>query len=423
MRTPITRATQIPITRQTVTATTKDGLTVCFRLESPSGSPDGLFLFSHVPKTVLFALPASYRHNSRAQKQINILRDLGLHVRLTEIADAQPPLHDPVTRLIIAARSGPAFFYHLHRQVRRAATTIRADIYHASGLYVLPAMAQVAQKQGGRLVYDARELYPHVSGTIRRPWARSFWSAVERRFIRRADVVFTVSDGIADHLAQQYRITKPTVVYNAPDTTKEIVPRDIRTLAGIPPDKPIVLHLGAIRRDRGCDTLAEAVAGVPEAHLVFLGGIDGRSALQTIVDALNIGSRVHFLPPCPTEEVLQWAASADIGVSLLRDSCLNHRLALPNKLFEYLAAGLPVLTSALPEMKHVVATYDVGRTIDQVDAKTVMATLKAMIDDVDGRRRWSANSGKVFETFGWQHASQVFARAYRKILEDPTLDS
>ncbi|WP_243664052.1 glycosyltransferase, partial [Rhodothermus marinus] len=95
--------------------------------------------------------------------------------------------------------------------------TRRARVYHASDLYVLPALAAAARRHGGRLVFDARERYPYVAGTAGRPFRQHFWKLVERRYIHRADLVLTVSDGIADHLVRDYGIAPPLVLYNAPE--------------------------------------------------------------------------------------------------------------------------------------------------------------------------------------------------------------
>ena len=94
----------------------------------------------------------------------------------------------------------------------------------------------------------------------------------------------------------------------------------------------------------------EAIAELATVHLLFLGA-EGNYAerLRVVAIEKGVAERVHLIGPVPLEALLSYTAQADIGVSLLEDSCENHRLALPNKLFEYLAAGLPVVVSNLPE--------------------------------------------------------------------------
>ena len=123
-----------------------------------------------------------------------------------------------------------------------------------------------------------------------------------------------------------------------------------------------MLHQGAPAPDRGCEQLIDAMAELPDAHLVFLGS----SPFAGYEDGLRArrGRRERALPPvgAAVDELLAHTADADVGVSLLQDTCENHRLALPNKVFEYVAAGVPVVVSDLPELARLVAEHGIGWT-------------------------------------------------------------
>ena len=114
--------------------------------------------------------------------------------------------------------------------------------------------------------------------------------------------------------------------------------------------------------------------------------------------------------------LLPVTASADVGITLLEDTCLNHRFALPNKLFEYLMAGRPVLASDLPEMRGVVEGFEVGCVVDPADREALVKTLQRMVDDREARRRWQKNAPRVFETFNWSSASQRMKMTYQDLL-------
>ena len=122
--------------------------------------------------------------------------------------------------------------------------------------------------------------------------------------------------------------------------------------------------------------------------------------------------KVFFLDPVPYDMVLDVAAGADVGASLLEDTCLNHRLALPNKLFEYLNAGLPTIVSDFPELGRVVKDFDVGLAVDPSSPDAVAEAIQRMVDNEPERLRWKSNTSKVSETFSWSRASQVMTRAY-----------
>ena len=217
---------------------------------------------------VVFALTGDVRRNSRALKQLRALAALGATV---EVLTFGPPADDPSLeeglRLRVLHRppgSGPRFFARTHRLFAQTARQIPARVYHASDLYALPALHAAAQRHGGRLVYDARELYPFVASTARRPWARGFWRFVEGRHIRHADAVFTVSDSIADRLAQTYGMARPTVLHNAPPYRAVASSGYLRAQTGVAPDTVVLLHQGQIQRGRGGALLADAMRDMKE---------------------------------------------------------------------------------------------------------------------------------------------------------------
>lgn len=105
-----------------------------------------------------------------------------------------------------------------------------------------------------------------------------------------------------------------------------------------------------------------------------------------------------------------------MGVSLVQDTCLNHRFALPNKLFDYLAAGVPVLASDLPEIRSIVEGYNVGKTVDQRNPDKIADALSQMIHAEADRKTWIQNADRLCETFNWESASQRFIKTFRQIL-------
>jgi len=131
-----------------------------------------------------------------------------------------------------------------------------------------------------------------------------------------------------------------------------------------------------------------------------------------------VAERVHLLPPVLPDELLAVTASADVGLVLLEDTCLNHRLALPNKLFEYLAAGVPVLASDLPELRRVVETYRVGCVVDPANPGALAAAMRRLVEDAALRRHLAANTDAAFVAHSWAHRAPLFQEAYRNLLCD-----
>ncbi len=368
---------------------------------------------------ILFALTGKLNHNSRAIKQLRSLLRAGYTVSVLSLDD------DPDRSLVpgISAyygmnpgkNGGYRFFYRLRKIARRLAMSIPATCYHASDLYVLSALASAAQSHGAALTYDARECYPHVASTANRPWISWYWRRYEQRLVPLATSVFTVSNSIADHMARSYGIERPAVVQNVPEGTDESIGRgELHTLTRLDAAVPIVLHLGQLRKSRGCESLIRAIGDVGAAHLVFLGYGPEQTRLESLVVSLGLKNRVHFLPPVSPALISRSIGDAAVGVTLLEADCLNHQYALPNKLFDYIHAGIPVLASDLPEIGVLVNSNNIGKTVEPGDVSAIGRALQEMISNEHDRSEWKRNANRIAETFTWASASEYFIKGMRR---------
>lgn len=376
---------------------------------------------------VVFALTGDVRANARAMRQLAVLADLGLRVRaLGWMRGASGPLPDALPGVAFEALPvpdgrGPRFFWNVHRALVRALQGAPARAYHASDLYTLPALSVAARRTGARTVFDSRELYPDTPAVAHRPLVRAAWRAVERVFVPHADAVLTVADGLADVLERRYRIARPLVLHNAP-APHDGPPEDLHGRAGLPPSARIVLHTGALRAGRGLFGLVEAMAAVqaavPEAALVLLGADGGLGpALRTRAEALGV--RVAFVPPVPPAQVPAFAAAAAVAVVMLEPTCLNLRLALPNKLFEALAGGVPLVATDTPGVRGVVERFGVGEVVPAGDAAALGAALVRALSDPAWQAAARAQIPAARGAFDSAAADRRFAALYRSLLSLP----
>jgi glycosyltransferase involved in cell wall biosynthesis len=263
----------------------------------------------------------------------------------------------------------------------RRALSLRPDVVHAHDAAMLLSGLLVARVTGALLVYDSHELATSV------PYRERMWAwfivTLERLAVPRADAVVTVSDGIAERLRERYRLTaRPTVLRNvsALSTDGPAAGEGPRARLGLG-DEPLLLHQGAAATGRGGEHLVRATALVPEAHLVFLG--DGEPAcelrLRELATQPGVADRVHLARGVALECLLDLTREADLGLSMLEDTCENHRLALPNKVFEYLAAEVPVVVNDLPELRRLVSDYGIGWTALAADPHQLAHTLRTAL--------------------------------------------
>jgi glycosyltransferase involved in cell wall biosynthesis len=229
--------------------------------------------------------------------------------------------------------------------------------------------------------------------------------------------VITVSNGIADRLQELYGLReRPIVLRNVPDL--ECAAPGVAGLRGRLDigSAPLVLHQGALAPRRGCEALVEAVAHLPDVHLVFLGdawpGYDG--VVERLAWESGAAERVHVLPSVPTSQLLRYTREADLGISLLSGDCENHRLALPNKVFEYIAAGVPVVCSDLPELRALVAEHDVGWTVDSSDPSALAEALQTALEpSADAHVR--AGILRAGKSLTWQEERQALLAVYAEL--------
>jgi glycosyltransferase involved in cell wall biosynthesis len=241
-------------------------------------------------------------------------------------------------------------------------------VIQAHSLAAMPAAVFAKAKLGTPILYDAHELETERAGWGR--MQRSVAKVLERFLIKRADQTIVVSQKIADWYVQQYNITAPVLVRNMPkraiaDLAKRKTSLDsaasapsLRRVLNIPDGDLLFVYPGAIGYGRGITILLEAFRNLPENfHFCALGY--GEYAEMVTADAARY-SNIHFHPAVPSETVLEFIREADVGVSIIEDVCLSYRYCLPNKIFETRLAGLPVLSSDLPEMANFVKTYSGG---------------------------------------------------------------
>ena len=337
----------------------------------------------------------------------------------TTVLQTEPP-RDPAAlpdgvriRDVGAFTGGARGFWRAHRAVRAAAVREDAGLLLASDLYTLPALAATARQRGAALVYDARELYAALDSTHGRPVRAAVWQAVEGRFAPRADAVLTVSDGIADRLGAAYGIDRPTVLYNAPEPCPEAAdPEALRRTLGLPGDgRLVVLYQGLYRAGRGLPALVEAAGQVEDVRLVFIGEGDLEAEVHRL--GAGLGDRLVIQPFVPPDDLAALTPGADLGACLIEPLTESLRLSLPNKLFEYLAAGVPVLASPLPEIQR--AVQGAGVLADPQSPEAVAEALRTALDP-GTRASWAAHSRDALAPYTWRSGREAFQRLILDLL-------
>ncbi|MCZ7555420.1 MAG: glycosyltransferase [Bacteroidia bacterium] len=367
-------------------------------------------------KHICFTFAGDISRDSRLRRFASTLAD-AYRVSVIALSDAPSPhLQDIDVRNIPPGHSSlrralPAFWFH----AARMAEALRADLYVASDLYTLPAAARAAKAATAPLIYDSRELYTSIAALRGRALTQRFWSLIERVYAPRADTLLTVNTSIADILRGR-GYGHVAVVRNVADWKAAGRENLLRSLLDIPENVVVLLSQGGLQKGRGALPMLRAVAQVSDCALVFLG--DGPLASDVLQHARDKGmaERVFVLPAVPSVELQRYTVSADVGICLIEALGESYRLSLPNKLFEYLAAGLPVLASDGPEISAVIREAGAGISVNPANGQAVTQALQLLVHDRQLRGRCAENASIAAEHYTWENEKAVLLDAIRMLI-------
>jgi glycosyltransferase involved in cell wall biosynthesis len=238
----------------------------------------------------------------------------------------------------------------------------------------------------------------------------------EAEYIGGCDAVITVSRMVADALVARHpSLPTPTLVMSCPRAGTQVAAHlDLREELGVAADVPLVLYSGGINAARGLDIAIDALPLLPGWHLGIVAlpyPHQMEPDLRARAAGLGVADRVSFAPPVPGPEIVSYLSGADIGILPASNEFANLRAAMPNKLFEYLNAGLPVVSSDLPEMAAFLERYDVGTSFAYPSvegfAQAVLEAHRRMPEGVDARRREALG-----DTIEWESQEKALWDAY-----------
>jgi glycosyltransferase involved in cell wall biosynthesis len=367
-------------------------------------------------------------YDARVWKQARSLNNAGLTVRLVGCAydiDAtrrrredgidvtEVPLGRRTGRISVAARARALLrvFFEVLRTPARA--------YHVHNIH--PALAGIfaSRIRRARLVYDAHELYGEATdpSLCARATARVTF-LLEALMARLADAVVTTNPSRAEVLSARHGAHEVTVLRNVPSLQREVQPLD----PGFPPEVKVLLYQGGIyAKSRAFRQTVEALSYLPDdIHLVILGfgREDDIDLVRRWAGEFAVADRVHLLPPRPFDELVRTAAAATLGLVPIRPIRLNHTLGDTNKLHEYLMAGLPVVASDLPEIRHVARQGNppVGEIFNPDDSASIAAAVERVLSDHERlAQRRSEALRLARELYNWEVEQQKLLDLYGRL--------
>jgi len=314
-------------------------------------------------------------------------------------------------RMKLLFEKGPLFYAEFNLRLFIYLLFNKANMLISNDLDTLLPNYLIKKIKGVPLIYDSHEYFTEVPELVNRKRTQAIWKFIERKLFPRQTDVITVNDSIAELFENDYGI-RPHVVRNIPRSRQSVVKVSKKYL-GLPVDKHILILQGAgINVHRGSEELVEAMQFVVDAVLLIVGGGDVIETLKMMTKKYGLEQKVIFKPRVPYQQLMQYTASADLGLTLDKSTNLNYKFSLPNKLFDYIQAGVPILSSPLPEIEKIILKYDVGDFISDHNPKNIAIKINQILSNQLQMEKWKKNCKFAARELTWEHEEKVLIDIY-----------
>lgn len=355
--------------------------------------------------------------DQRVHKHCTVLTDLGYEVLLIgRETSSSKPLEKRVYkthRMKLPFEKGPWFYAAYNISLFFHLLFRKSDLLFSNDLDTLLPNFLVSKIKLKKLIYDSHEYFTEVPELVNRPSVQRVWKRLEEWMLPQLKFTITVNSSIANLYKENYGVSM-RILRNVPPLMKIDSSKSRRDL-GLPTDKKIVILQGSgINIDRGAEEAVEAIKLVENAVLLIIGSGDVIPQLQKQVQEENLSEKVILKGRMPYQEMMQHTLVSDLGLTLDKDSNINYRFSLPNKLFDYIHAGIPVLASDLIEVKNIVESNNVGSVVNEVEPQAIAAKISEMLGS-EQYSSWKQNCIQATEQLNWNTESEALKNLIAKV--------
>ncbi len=378
--------------------------------------PDKSIALAPVTKSkIIVSVTSDLVSDNRVHKYCTTLHNMGYEVLLIgrKFKNSHPVQNRPypTKRFSLIFNKGPLFYAEFNYRLYLFLLFSKADVLLANDLDTLTANFLASKVKKIPLVYDSHEYFTEVPELVHRPKVKRIWEWLEQKMVPQIRYATTVCQSIAGVYNQKYG-AQFKVVRNLPVTAKI----SARTEKDSNTEK-MVLYQGALNIGRGLEQAILSMKFVKNARLVLAGDGDIRKQLEELVQKENLQNKVTFTGRLSIEELKTLTPTADLGLSIEEDLGLNYRFALPNKLFDYIQAQVPVLVTNLPEMAAIVQQYKVGEITDSLEPETLAGKISDCLENAEKRKTWLQNLPKAASELTWENEEGVIREIFERFLK------
>lgn len=356
--------------------------------------------------------PLKFIKNTGIYKSLNRM-DKKLRSKIKKNTGAVKTKPDPMAE----ERSHRKSIIKLNKAMAWRAAFLKPHIIHSNDLDTLLAGSIAREKTGAKVVYDAHELWNEQQERVPRSqeW-RDYFRNLELTLVPSVDRVITVNDFIGKELIKQYGAKEFTTVYNCPYLEKPSQGNS-GFLNKKAYGKKIVLFQGRYEIERGLEAFVESARFIKNALLVLRGYGELEESLKKIAEDPAVYPNIYFAEPVPMKDLVQAASEADIGIISYLPTCLNNELCSPNKIFEYMMAGLAVIASDLPVLRQIIGEGDIGSVFKAGDPKDIARVINELTEDEARLKKCRENSLKLARKYSWENEGKKLMEVYKDLLK------
>jgi glycosyltransferase involved in cell wall biosynthesis len=368
---------------------------------------------------VIFAVTNCICHDQRVMKIAGTISNMGCEVTIAGrrrgecCKSALVPFK--TKRFVMVFKKGFLFYSFFNIRLFIYLLFHNCNLLVSNDLDTLLACFLVSKMKNVALVYDSHEYFTGVPEIQDRPVVKWVWKRIEKFIFPHLSYVMTVSDSIAVQYEKEYGI-RPLTIRNCAVRPKDIIPFPREELC-IPAGHLLLILQGTgINRDRGGEELIDALSLIENVSLIIVGSGDLLDLLKEKVLKMRLDGRVKFYPKCSWETLMRYTKSADAGLSLDKNTSVNHEFSLPNKVFDYIGAGLPVIASDLFEIRKILTEHNCGILIPEVTAEEISKAIARLTDDRSLLVELKKNALIASESLNWDRESVKVEKLYDTIL-------
>ena len=359
-------------------------------------------------KRIVISVTNDLTTDQRVGKTCEVLSEIGYDVLLVgRKLKNSVPVHRNYKTLRFQLLFNTGFLFYAEFNIRLFIFLLftKKNILFSNDLDTLLPNYVLSILQQKTLVFDSHELFSEIPELLHKPKVKDFWFGLEKSIIPKLKNVITVSDSIKNHYFKLYGVSA-TLVRNIPKIEKINQKKfEINTH-----EKKIILYQGAINVGRGIELMIDTMPLLDEFMFIVIGDGDIVKDLKERVTGLEVNNKVKFLGKKTPEELKKLTLNATIGMSLEEDLGLNYRYALPNKIFDYLHANVPVITSDLPEMSVLIEKYAFGEILYKRSPEVLATTIKLMT-----KKSYAKELTFAKEKLNWAHEKKKLISIFKTL--------